>query len=378
MRHGVFGSFLVLLLTSIGSANTLRLEFVQEGDPSQPRALIVIHDAFEDRSTFADFFKSWSTLSWARDQYCSVYSYEYEGSGLQNLVATEVVAQDLYARLRADRFEKGRQDEVNPARRINPSDPRQPQAETADQKVQILLAGTGYGGLIARETSLIAKKDGRIVKRLAYLGTPLDGLSTIDLLLAFGVKDRAARFGLQPLTQDQMTSMSGAWWSLTDLFDVGRDWSTYFAPAHAEVLAVAAYGAKANLPHPTDNVLYGRHRRLATDEQGSDGFVPQPLAWGAKTGPVPWLKEVVLKGSGHTDLTKAGAPFLLKEFLDREIVYSYLARRQGIEEMIRGNGELPPLGTYFDERESEGYQPHWREAYATPKSLYEMMWGVGP
>jgi hypothetical protein len=77
-------------------------------------------------------------------------------------------------------------------------------------------------------------------------------------------------------------------------------------------------------------------------------------------------------------LTESASTFVLKEALQLDLVYSYLARRQGIEEFVRGKVGEPPLYQYWDEREGEGLQAQYRGAYASRKGLYEMMWGLAP
>jgi pimeloyl-ACP methyl ester carboxylesterase len=367
---------LLLLLTAPCWANTLSLEFAQEGEPTIPRAVIVIHNVFEDRSSFQSFFKAWADRSWARDQYCSVYSYEYEGNGLNDLVLPSVLAKDLYGRIRSDDFDSGRVDPVNPHRRTEPVDDRQPKPTLRGDNLELHFAGHGYGGLVARETALLAKKDGLKVTRVAYVGTPLDGLPTTELILAFSVLERASSLGLsQPLSAGEFSRLSDSWWHLTELYSEATEWSSYFAPVVQDVTFVNAYGTSPRVSHPTDNVLYGRHRRVAADDLERDGFLLQSLAWGKATGPVAWLKETVLKGTSQYALTESSGAFLIKELLQTELAHGYLVRRQLIEETVRGEGDdLPPLGVYWDERGSG----MWRNAYASPKGLYEMMWEVAP
>ncbi len=371
---------LSLLLVSCPCwANSLHLEFAQEGEPTIPRALILIHNTFEDRSAFEDLFRAWSTRSWARDQYCSVYTYEYRGSGLNDLATPEALAQDLYSKIRSASFKRGRPDPINPNRRTTPTDERQPQPSLKHENLELLFAGHGYGGLIARETALLAQKNGLKVTRMAYVGTPLDGLSTIDFVLAFSVRERAQALGLsQPLQEAELGHLSAAWWHLVELFDRNLGWSSYFAPAHQDVLTFAAYGTSASLAHPTQNVLYGRHRKLLRSDQESDGFLPQPCAWGSTNGPTAWVSETVLTGTAHPQLSQNSGTFLMEQLVDEQVIFAYLTRRQQIEDTVRGDGELPPIGVYWDERDLAGMQPSWRNAYASQKGLYEMMWGVSP
>lgn len=360
-------------------ANQLTLEFAQEGEPSQPRALVVIHNAFESRENLKPFLTAWANGSWGRDQYCSVYVYEYDANGTRDLPASETLAQDLYARIRSDNFESGEADDINPARRTAPSDSRQPAPDLKAANLQLLLAGSGYGGLVARRVCLLAKADEHPVHRVGYLGTPLDGLSTIDLILATTTKERAPLVGLSnALSVSEVENLSAGWWSLTALFDELGEWQTLFAPAYQEVKMVAAYGATPLLPHPTDNVLLGRYRpgsHSSTD--WNDGLLPRPMAWGARTGPLTFLTETTLTGTSQADLTEKGSDPILKTVLDRPVIFSYLARRETIEEMIKAKVGGDPLYMYWDERDSDGYTPQWRGAYASKKGLYEMMWGVG-
>lgn len=365
---------LFFLLLAPAMANTLSLEFAQQGEPKIPRALIVIHNAFESRDDFKSFFQLWADRSWARDQYCSVYCYEYTQNGLSTLATPEELAKDLYSRIQSSNFATGEPDSINEARRSKPTDERQPVPTLKGDNLELMFAGNGYGGLIARETALLAKKNGIKVTRVGYFGTPLDGLSTIDLVLGFTIKERAQSLGLsQALSIDQLASLSPAWWHLAELFDSYKDWANYFQDAYKDVVHVAAYGAAAAPVHPTDNVLYGRYRQVKRNQEAGDGFLPQPVTWGTVNGPGAFLSKTALAGTDHAHLTEKSGEVVLKNLLDKEMLYAYLARRQGIEELIGGKGDVEPLGTYWDERDAG----RWRYAYASPKDLYEMMWGVG-
>lgn len=361
------------LLTAACGANSLNLEFAQEGEPTMPRALIVIHNAFETRDDMGALLQRWGSRSWSRDQYCSLYTYEYGGNGLYDLAAPESLAKDLYGRIRSGNFDDGEPDRVNPLRRVKPFDDRQPEPTTRGE-TELILVGSGLGGLVARETARLARLDERKVVKVVYLGSPLDGLSTVELILGFTVVDRAQHLGLtQALPLADLGRISPAWWQLTELYDRYRGWGSYFSKAHDQALGVAAYGTATLLPHPSDNVLYGRRRRLIKDEQASDGFVSQPAAWGKANGPIPWAKEDVLKGTSQADLTEKSAEFLIEHAVDTQLTHSYLVRRQVIEETIKGDGEIPPIGVYWDER-----VPTWQNAYASRKGLYEMLWLTSP
>jgi hypothetical protein len=371
---------LLLCLACPTWANTLSLEFAQEGDPGQPRALIVIHNINESRESLKPFFTAWANGSWGRDQFCSVYSYEYDGNGPNTLTASETLSQDLYARIASDNVEDGRPDTINPHRRVQPTDARQPSPRLSNSNLQLILAGSGYGGLVARRVCLLAKHEQRQVPRMAYIGTPLDGLSTIDLILGVTIPERAALLGLErPIEPANLSLLSPAWWSLPELFDPLKEWSTVFAPAYQDVKMVAAYGALAVPAHPTDNVLLGRYRPAVYGSDTShDGFLPSPVAWGRGTGPISWLSETTQAKTSHANLTESSAEFVLKQALDRPVIYGYLATRYNIEEYFRGKLGEPPLYHYWDERDSDGLTAQMRPAYASPKGLYEMMWGVGP
>ena len=90
------------------------------------------------------------------------------------------------------------------------------------------------------------------------------------------------------------------------------------------------------------------------------------------TGPVSWIKETVLQQTPMADLTEKASAVTL-ELPDKEVLHAYLAMRENIETMVKGEGDLPPVGVYWDERHNR-----WMNAYASKKGLYEMMWGVGP
>ena len=140
---------LILLLFDLGLAQTLTLEFAQEGDPTHPRALILIHNVMEERSAFKSILTAWDDRSWARDQYCSVYSFEYRSGGTRDLVSSEELAKNLYSKIRSDQFKEGRSDEVNSNARPDPSDSRQPSPTLRDENVELLFVGFGYGSIQA-------------------------------------------------------------------------------------------------------------------------------------------------------------------------------------------------------------------------------------
>ena len=364
---------IVLLLTASCLGDTLTLEFAQEGDPGNPRALIVVHNIFEDRDAFKPFLAAWDDRSWARDQFCSVYCFEYRDGGLSGLRSPEELGKELYSRISRGQFKKGRADDINPGRRPEPSDERQPDPSLKEENVQLLFAGYGYGGLVAREAALLAKKNQRKAGRVAYIGTPLDGLSTIDLILGLTVQERARNLGLSSaVSTSQMRSLSEGWWQLTSLFQNSEDWASYFAPLLQDTFFYAGYGTQARTFHPSENLLYGRNARIADDGKGSDGFLPIPVDWGKQTGPVSWIKETVLQQTPMADLTEKASAVTL-ELPDKEVLHAYLAMRENIETMVKGEGDLPPVGVYWDERHNR-----WMNAYASKKGLYEMMWGVGP
>ncbi|MGE0493198.1 MAG: hypothetical protein AB7S38_28570 [Vulcanimicrobiota bacterium] len=367
-----------LALALPACAQTLRLEFAQEGDPQVPRALIIVHDALSNRAELSTLLEAWGTKSWARDQYCSVYTFEYQRHGLFDLESSERLAKSLLAQARADSFDAGGgADEVNPFRRTRPSDHRQP-SPTIRRCQELLLVGFGQGGLVVRQVARMAPAANLKVTRVAYVGTPLDGLATLDLILTLTIPERCAPMGLvRPLAPDELERLSDSWWELTRLFDYRRGWATYFTPAYQEIKSMALLGDYPRPLHPTDNVLYGRNHRVSLDGQGSDGLVPTSLARGTKNGPVALVAEQTLSSVHHRQLSERAADFLFKELLDREVTWDYLWRREGIEAFVRGRG-FDPIGTYWDERDNQYTQPQWREAYATKKSLYEMMWGVAP
>jgi pimeloyl-ACP methyl ester carboxylesterase len=365
----------LLLLSTIGGANTLNLEFAQEGEPEIPRAVIVIHNVFESRADMATFLQRWGSRSWSRDQYCSLYSYDYGQNGLYSLATPETLGRELYGRIRSGNIKRGQADSVNPMRRTEPTDDRQPKATTRGE-TELLFVGSGYGGLVARETARLARLDNRKVVKVVYLGSPLDGLTTIELILGLTVEARAQSLGLtRAIPLADLNRVSPAWWHLTELSDRYAGWGSYFAKVHDDALGVAAHGTTALPSHPTQNVLYGRRRRLVRNDRESDGFVPQPSVWAKDSGPIPWAKEEVLQGIDHANLTEQSGEFLIEHAVDTQITHGYLVRRQVIEQKVRGEGEseIPPIGVYWDER-----VPAWENAYASRKGLYEMLWLTSP
>lgn len=361
---------LILLLSTCCWADTLTLEFAQEGDPGNPRALIVVHNMFENRDSLKPFLAAWSDRSWARDQYCSVYCFEYRSGGLRDLRTPEEIGKSLYSKIRSGRYKKGRADDVNPNLRTEPTDERQP-TPSLKEDVELLFAGSGYGGLVVREAARLAKLDQRKTHRLAFLGTPLDGLSNIELVLGLTVPERSRSLGLSnPVSFGELSNLSTSWWLLTDVFHNATKWSDYFAPLLQETRFYSGTGAFYTPFHPTDNVLYGKNRKVLNDGKNGDGFLPRPVTWGKESGPIAWIKETELDGTSFSQLSEKGGAVML-ELADKQLLHNYLAMREGIELAVKGEGELPPVGFYWDERHNR-----FMEAYASKKGLYEMMWGV--
>ena len=52
-----------LVLSAVVRADTLTLEFAQEGEPEIPRAVILIHNAFENRQDMSAVLKRWGSRS---------------------------------------------------------------------------------------------------------------------------------------------------------------------------------------------------------------------------------------------------------------------------------------------------------------------------
>lgn len=349
----------------------LRLEFAQEGEPTKTRALFLIHDALQGRESLAPFLSTWSDRDrgWARNQYCSVYSYEYRSRGVRDLPESDVLAADLYDRIRRDKFIPAHPDEVNPRPKPVPENELQSAPQLAQKELEILIVGYGYGGLVARRLSQLAERDGLKVVGVACVGSPLDGLSTTELLLSFSIAERALALGLShPLKSEEFFGLSSGWRSLVEIFEAPEP----MAPS--EGVRWLAYSGTSRLPnHPTDNVLYGARRRAADFRASGDGWCPQIATWGRLTGPIVWSasKEST---SLHKELTSGSVEFLIAHLPDRETIDDYLWRRQQIEEFVRGDGEMEPLYIYWDERDNKHVLPQWREAYASRKGLYEMMW----
>lgn len=365
--------FLLLLTTSLGWAQTLHLEFAQQGDPKAPRALVVIHNSLESRDSLAEFFTQWADRNWARSQYCSVYSYSYTASDLQNLAVPEVLAKDLSAKIRANAFVTGEPDQANKYRTSEPADARQPKPTLQGDNLEVMFAGFGYGGLIAREAVLQTKASGLRVRRVAYLGAPLDGVSAIDLILSLTVRQRAQSVGLpEALPSQQLTLLGPGWWHLVELFDRERDWPNYFQSAYHEVTSTGGLGKIALPYHASDNVLYGKNQVVGGADPRGDGLLAAPLTRGKNNGPGTLLEETTFKDLPHHQLSEKAGPAILTSLVDKEITHDYLARREAIELAVAGKGDIEPIGVYWDER-----VPGYKNAYASPKGLYEMMWGVG-
>lgn len=360
---------LSLQLSSPVAAQTLRLEFAQEGDPDQPRALVVVHDAVRDRDDLVDFFARWSIKNWARSQYCSLYSYEYH-STVNNLPSYDTLADDLVQKLLVSNFDASEgEDKANPYRKVKPTDERQPQPRTAGGNTQLLFIGHGHGGLVARAAATKAREIGYEVKGVAYVGTPLDGLSTTELVLNFTNRERSAHLNLpQPLTTlEQVLGLSLAWWQLTDLFDYHRGWKGHFAKGY-EAPGYAVFGSTERPRHPCDNVFYGRNTQLGF--LGFDGLYHRPLASGLKNGPGTFVETKTLPETTHTLLLQnsESLEFLITKVCEFNQLSAYLITREGIEAAYATDQQ--PIGNYWDDRKN-AFVPSFVDA----KTLYSLMWG---
>lgn len=351
----------------------LTLEFVQEGDPQQPRALILIHGGSQSRAKLSQLLQRWGEKSWALRQYCSVYVYEYDAS-LSTMNLPEEVASDLIARVSSDNFdsEAMASDPVNPVRDVAVNDSRQPPPGLGS--ADLIVLGFGVGGVVAREFALQASGKRLKVSRVAYAGSPLDGLTVMDLRLAASTPEGASALGTKSVGQ-----LSAGWLYLSELTDSLADWSEAFKGLR-RLSNFAAYGRRGAAPrHPTRNVLYGRRAAFPDSLRAdTDGLVLRPSATGVATGlgGDSLVAQLAVPDGNHAELqdTQEVYDFLTGELTDKQTIDGYLETRQNIEDYYRFVLEAPVVGSYWDERDDEFHAPQWRESYADALGLYYWMW----
>ena len=362
-------TFFLFILSTPTLAQQLRLEFAQEGDPQQPRALVIIHDAGSDRAGLTGFFDRWAIKGWARSQYCSLYSYEYNAT-FDNLPSYDTLANNLMQRLQSNNFDASEiEDQVNQNRKVKVSDERQPQPQTSSLNTHLLFVGHGHGGLVARSAAVLARERGYEVKGIAYVGTPLDGLSTTELVFNTTIRERSDYLHMpRPLDSlEQVLRLSQAWWQLTELFDYSRGWNGQFAKAY-ETPSYALFGSVLRPPHPCDNVFYGRNTQVGV--LGFDGVYHRPLAKGLKNGPPNLVAEETLQETPHAELLQnpQGLEFLMTKVCEFNQLSAYLIQREGIEAIYAT--DQAPLGNYWDDRKNT-FVPSFVDA----ETLYTLMWG---
>ena len=362
--HKLFVVAVVCLLIGTVSAEplrnaTLKLEFAQEGEPSQPRALIIIHDALNSRESLALFLQTWSArdYSWARSHYCSVYTYEYEESGLEDLARAEDLASDLLSRVNRNRVRLASPDEINPKPQLRPRVGMQPLPSFKRDNVEFLVAGVGYGGLVARHFAVQAKAEKKKVSRLAFVSTPLDGLSTVELFLAFS-----------------KGTLSPAWLDLASLHQENERHRAELENGLAGTVVMSAEGVVERSRRSVDNVLYGRSLPVSPSAPSGNGLFKHLSMLGLGTATLPDQSQITVQDVPQGALPESLTNFLITKLVDQKITFDYLWRRQQIEDYVRGDGDIEPLYIYWDERDNKYTIPMWREAYASRRGLYEWMW----
>jgi hypothetical protein len=361
---------LFLLLALPARAQTLTLEFAQQGDPQNPRALIVIHRGLTDRSDLKPFFTEWNG-SWGVNQFCSVYSYTYP-AGLAELPKFDALGADLLQKVQNDDFDKGAgNDPINAYRRVVPTDARQPQPTL--RKVPLYVLGHGTGGLIAREFILAATKQGRKVTGVTYVATPLDGVPQMLLATCLRNAKTAAEMGLATVPNNFLLShLAPGWGQVSALWDASRGWLQRFTAAYA-TRAYQVYGTTTAPTEIAPRVLYSRGRRLtAAGAAEFDGWVGKHAAMGDRNGPATFVSQTPVPAA-HCSLIGQGAVYqvVIQQMLDPATWYAYLAKREAVELMFKKGKST---GTYYDERSGAGFQPQWKPAYALPAELYKNMW----
>ena len=371
MSRNCFLLWLMLISATMGQE--LRIEYAQQGDPEKPRALIVVHDLSQSREDLGPFLKSWGTLSWARAQYCSVYSYTYPAEPEQ-VNSFEAVADSLLRFVLSNRFTIRDPDEVNPYATSEGFHGDQPDPSLRGEEVEFILVGQGFGGLVARKVCAELKRRERKVRSVGYLATPLDGLSTFEIVALFTQKERIQQLGYRHPFESwgRFRTLSPGLWQLAEVRDPSQGYAEGFNPAN-EVAGFGVFGNEAKALYPQDNAMYGRHSPVTSG--GFDGLMATLTQFGPVNGPASFTESLTLKQKPGVRLLKEAEAhqFIYDKVIDQKTIFEYLERRLGIEESYRGE-DNEPLGTYYDERPVA----QWRNAYAPPDDLYKLMWGVGP
>lgn len=361
---------LLLLLAGPAVADQLTLEFVQEGDPNNPRALIVVHASFADRESLKPFLERWGEKSWVLRQYCSVYSYEYDAE-LGNLDEFEELGADLLSKVTGNNFDDdGEPDKANPYRDTQVDDNRQPEARFVADKTQLIVVGHGVGGMVAREFALQAKEAGYEVTRVGFFGTPLSGWPLTDQIISMMDSLRAQAFGLgATVTEAQIRSLSEGWVELSRLRTDGDQGD------FEGMERFGGYARQEEAPPRTafSNVLYGPGTAVAGQARlESDGVFWKPVVLGALGGAsVGQLKATLeIVNLLHKELLEYPDlfTFVTETVLDYELLEGFLASRANIEAYYKGLGE-PPHGLYWDERIDI-----FEDVFSYPKGLYQFMW----
>ena len=368
-------SLLFVLLATAGARAQLKLEFVQQGDPSNPRALIVIHRGLSDRSDLKPFFAEWGR-SWALQQFCSVYSYSYPAD-LNSMPALDALGANLLTDIQTEDFDRSipGSDPINPLRTVVPSDSRQPPASffKAGKLVPTYVLAQGTGGLVAREMLAQAQKKGLKMQGVTYVGTPLDGVPMMSLNASLRQSVLCAQMGLTATPGSYaITHLSPGWLQVCSMWDAAKGWAARYAPAYG-VKTYLVYGTTTPRHLGADRVQYGRGRGLSAQSQADfDGWVTRHSAYGDKNGPTATVALGQLAvSSPHSAMIGLDPVYqlVIQQMLTKATWVNYLMLREGIE-LYFHKTQKKPLGFYYDESSTPVYKP----AYALPGALYQFLW----
>lgn len=362
---------LLAVTTAPAAAQNLRLEYAQQGDPQNPRALILIHGAFTDRTSLRPVLAQWGAKSWALAQYCSVYSYQYPAD-LTNLKSFDDTAGDLLNRIENNSFNsQGSPDQANPHRETRVYDNRQPKPtfKAGTNGTHLLVVGVGVGGIVAAYFANQAVAAGYTVDRVGVFDSPVSGIPTSELMIAMEDPTSAQAWGTSSMTGATVLTMSQGWQDLGRL----RLKPPKFTMPKTEFYATWDKQT-ALLPRtPFDNVLYGAGTPITKSARlETDGVIRKPVALGTLGGlPLAIKGNQPLVGPLHKDVLTSPDlyTYLTHTIVDWKVIEDYLAGRANVEFYYQAFLGAKPHGLYWDDRYNV-----YKDVYSDPRGLYYYMW----
>ncbi len=381
-----------------GSEN-LRLEIPQEGDPENPRALILIHGVNSGRETWNDFLEQWERGTkgemklgveqqgnWGLKQYCAVYTFEYPAKPWNMRTAPEI-AESLVRRVRSNDFDESK---------LAGSDQR---PELRDSSIIVL--GHSHGGLVAREFALQGREGGLKILKAMFLGSPLNGLSLMELMSRAPILFEAKTL----ITAIHNRALSKGWrWITEELPENPEQWlaryslvyeDSYVVYGRLNISQVIAGGAANSLLGIGVNKLFGKvslwenilyTRAFMAHLGSSDGLIPVDSAQGTTHGPGEAVKaKQELPGHAHIHiqlpfselrvvpgLTSASETydFFVEEVLkeDGPLINGWLEKRKEIEHFYERFLDREPY-LYWNLNEKTS-----KLGRTTKEELFEQMW----